>query len=336
MRHCPTNHENQGYKTMTVKHREAGLSEVIGFVLLLGVVVAAMALWMMYVIPVNGREEEITHMNEVKDRFTDYKISLDSLWINRNKDSNYNEVPLSGVTLSTSFNLGTGGGNTGAGGMFLSLMKPVASSAVLSYKDSGDLLNIARSDGSNELERNYSIQKIEYQSQNNYWIQQRYYYQMGGVFLAQDSGSVTRVAPPISIVNYNDLVNYVTIVPITLDGGGSIGGNGPVRVDSRLKTIQPAIGPENTCWVNISVLVPDYATAQMWNAIFIDALNNGGVTNKSWYTTGISPPGIAPATAYVFIKGPIMDCSDTTKDVQLTIHPVEYAVTFNNIATGIT
>jgi hypothetical protein len=220
--------------------------------------------------------------------------------------------------------------------MFLSLLKPIASSAVLSFKDSGDLLNITSTDGSIELERSYPLQKIEYQSQNNYWIQQRYYYQTGGVFLAQDSGSVTRIAPPISIVNYSNSRVNVVIVPITLDGGGSIGGNGPVRVDTRLKTIQPAIGPENTCEVDISVLVPDYATAQMWNATFIDALNNGAVTNTSWYTTGTSPSGIAPATAYVLIKGPIMDCSDTTKDVQLTIHPVEYAVTFNNIATGIT
>ena len=88
--------------------RDLAVSEVIGFILLLAVIVTAFSLWMIYVVPANGREAEISHMNEVKDRFTDYKISLDSLWIN-------NE---SGVTLSTSFNLGTGGGNTQVGGSF--------------------------------------------------------------------------------------------------------------------------------------------------------------------------------------------------------------------------
>jgi hypothetical protein len=74
----------------------------------------------------------------------------------------------------------------------------------------------------------------------------------------------------------------------------------------------------------------------MWNALFIDALNNGGVTNTSWYETGTSPSGTAPATAYVLIKGPRSDLSDPARDVWLTIHPAEYTVTFNNIASGIT
>ena len=61
---------------------EIALSEVIGFILLLGVLTAAMALWMMYIVPANGRVAEISHMDDVKNQFTNYKISLDSLWIN--------------------------------------------------------------------------------------------------------------------------------------------------------------------------------------------------------------------------------------------------------------
>ena len=51
------------------------------------------------------------------------------------------------------------------------------------------------------------------------------------------NGSVCRVAPPISFVNANSTY-IVAITPITLNGVGSMGGNGPVRVDSRLKTLQ--------------------------------------------------------------------------------------------------
>jgi hypothetical protein len=118
-----------------------------------------------------------------------------------------------------------------------------------------------------------------------------------------------------------------------LDGGASIGGNGPVRVDSRLKSTPSQIGPEKKSWVNISVTVRDYPTAQMWNATFVDAINNGGITDNSWYKSGTSPAGIEPATAFVYVIGPYTDSSN---DVWLTIHPAEFAVTFNNIASGLT
>jgi hypothetical protein len=300
-----------------------------------------MGLWMMYVIPVEGRENEINHMNDVKDRFTDYKITLDSLWINSNNPS---VASMAGVTVSTSIDLGAGGGNTQAGGMFLPMMKPVGSSAVLSLEDSGDWLNISAYDSSLTLfPYNYSISKMQYQSQNHYWIQQKYYYQTGGVFLEQANGSTVRVTPPISIINSSasatsraDFTTSVNLAPITLDGGASIGGTGPVRVDTRLKTVQGTLGPIKMSRVNISVSVPDYTTAQMWNATFLDVLSNGGVTNASWYKTGTSSPGVSPGKAYVLIKGPYNSTADTNEDVWFTMRPAEYAVTFNNIAYGIT
>ncbi|NMB77561.1 MAG: hypothetical protein GYA23_00510 [Methanomicrobiales archaeon] len=317
---------------------DLALSEVVGFVLLLGVIVAAMALWMMYVVPAEGREDEIAQMNAVKDRFTDYKITLDSLWINSNDPS----VPtMSGVMVSTSFNLGTPGGSTSAGGLFLPLMKPVASPATLTLTSTNDRMTIKSLGGTVDMNGSYPINKIEYQSQNYYWIQQKYYYQAGGVFLEQDNGSTTRVAPPISIINSSagaatpaEFNSSVTVAPISLEGGASIGGNGPVRVDTRLKSIQRALGPDRKYWVNISVSVPDYKTARMWNATFLEALDNEGIPDW-WYVTGTSEPGDpAPAVAFVYIKGPFDDT--THGDVWFTLHPAEYAVTFNNIATGIT
>jgi hypothetical protein len=247
---------------------------------------------------------------------------------------------MAGVTVSTSFNLGTGGGNSQASGFFIPLMKPVASSAILSLTNSGnDWMNITSASGTVNMNKNYSISKMEYQSQNNYWIQQKYYYQTGGIFLSQDNGATTRVAPPISIINSSagatspaGFTNTVVIAPITLDGGASIGGNGPVRVDSRLKANQTTLGPEKKTEVNISISCQDYTTAQMWNATFLEALSNGGITNKSWYRTGTTPSGKSPARAYVRIIGPFID---STEDVWFTLHPAEFAVTFNNIASGI-
>ena len=41
---------------MTHKVNDHGLSEVIGFVLILALVIAAISLWMTYVLPAQGRE----------------------------------------------------------------------------------------------------------------------------------------------------------------------------------------------------------------------------------------------------------------------------------------
>ncbi|MFA5414774.1 MAG: hypothetical protein WC295_04715 [Methanoregula sp.] len=313
---------------MMNNHNEAGLSEVIGFILLLGLVAAAFSMWMVYVVPANGREAEIIQMDSVKERFTDYKISLDSLWINSNNQSN---VPLSYVTLSTSINLGTGGGNTQVSGLFLPMLNPLASSAVISIQNTRESMNITYNSSvdNRTTSRQYWMNSLQYQTQNYYWIQQQYEYQDGGVFLSQENRTICRVSPPISLVNNSDISNTVDLTPIQIYGGGSIGGNGPVRVDTRLRALQQA-HTQKKYWVNISVNVTDYSTAIMWRGIFDDARRNGGITNTSWYTLGNSSPSATPGRAFINISGPYSGFQK--EDVTLTIRPVEYSVFLNNIA----
>jgi hypothetical protein len=300
---------------------DTALSEVIGFILLLGVIVAAFSLWMTYVVPADGRENEIGQMNAVKDRFTDYKISLDSLWVNNQ----------SGITLSTSINLGTGGGNTQAAGIFVPLLQPQPSSATLSMKDNGDSITIT---SSSQAWPRMNMSIFEYQSANYYWIQQRYYYQLGGVFLSQDSGSINRVSPSLSIVNNSDSTVAVYIVPIKLSGSSSVGGSGPVRVDTRLRPMNPTVLQLNS-FVNISVDVSDKTTALMWmNSVFNESRLRGGLTDPAHYSFGVSENVVTKrATAFINITGPL---SGSSNDVYLTVRPAEYIVTLNSISSGIT
>ena len=309
---------------------EAGLSEVVGFVLLLGVIVAAMALWMMYVVPVEGREDEISHMNDVKDRFTDYKITLDSLWLNNEK----------GISVSSSFNLGTGGGNTQASGVFLHLLKPIGSSAVISVKDTGDRMWI---NTSNSGDHSFVLSILEYQSQNNYWIQQRYYYQTGGVFLAQDigsdSGKTCRVSPPFSFIKAKNESNYdiakVNLVPIQLIGGSSFGGEGPVRVDTWMRPPQIILDNRMNNWVQVSVNVSDIQSANMWLSVFNETRKRGLIrdTDTDWYTFGINTISPDSYTAYMRITSPP---SSGSGGVVLTMRRVDYDVSLNNIISGLT
>jgi len=98
------------------------LSEVIGFVLIIAIIIAAFSLYLTYGVPAQGRENEIVQMNAVNDQFVDYKIGLDSLFTN-------NKV---GTTVSNSFTLGTEGGHTQGTMSVIPIMSPVKSTGILS------------------------------------------------------------------------------------------------------------------------------------------------------------------------------------------------------------
>ena len=309
----------------TGQNSDPALSEVIGFVLLLALVVAAVSLWTIYIVPVNGREAEIVQMNGVKDTFTVYKSALDSLWINNQ----------SGVTISTSFNLGTGQGVTEASGLFLPLLNPVPSSAVLSVKDTGDRLVVNSSTHPEGMVFNLSV--LEYQSNNNYWVQQRYYYQTGGIFLSQGNGSICRISPSFTFARTNDGTSdfaSVNLVPIRMLGGSTVGGKGPVRVDTQLRAPSKLATQEQNSYVSIQVDVADKPTALMWMNVLNETRMRGGITPSSWYTFNVAEdPVTKRGKASMNITGPY--ASGSNQDIILTLQSVEYVVTLNNIGSGI-
>src|SRR5512136_311888 len=65
-------------ENMPTSSRESGLSEIVGFILILAAIVMAVTLYATFGIPAQGREGEIAHMNEVKDRFVEFKVNVDS------------------------------------------------------------------------------------------------------------------------------------------------------------------------------------------------------------------------------------------------------------------
>ena len=115
---------------------ENGLSEVVGFVLILGVLVLVFSLYLTYGIPAQGRENEILHMNEVKDQFVSYKLSLDSLLTIQG-----------GIDASNSFTLGTGGGYTQGMMSIVPVLSPISSTGVIAINQRvpgpGESLNIS-------------------------------------------------------------------------------------------------------------------------------------------------------------------------------------------------
>ncbi|HWQ67063.1 MAG TPA: hypothetical protein VN372_09345, partial [Methanospirillum sp.] len=101
--------------------REEALSELIGFILILALLVVLSSLYLTYFVPADGREGEIAHMNYIKGQFLDYKINTDSLWINNVKD----------VTITQAITLGTQGVKTTSVFAGFQLFTPIFSSGEL-------------------------------------------------------------------------------------------------------------------------------------------------------------------------------------------------------------
>jgi hypothetical protein len=285
---------------MTHRNNDHGLSEVIGFILILALIITAISIWMTYVVPAQGREMEISHMDYVGQWFLDYKIAVDSLWMN-------DEI---GVTDSTTLTLGSKGGNTQTSGLFLPMMQPIGSGGMLSI-NSSDTMTV-KVDGTTVLDK-IPMSTLTYQSDNYYWIYQKYYYQIGGVFLSQNIDGVTGVtnvvSPLISIYTVANSTNVynpkVVLVPVQVNGGGNIAGKGNARVDFRLQDQQGVTFPNSYNWINISVTVQDPQTAVMWRNLFKDIVTREQL-QKSMYPDlpGQTNPGTNQNVAYINIKSP--------------------------------
>jgi len=117
---------------------------------------------------------------------------------------------------------------------------------------------------------------IEYRSDNNYWIPQSYYYQMGGVFLSQSDGNTTYKLPPEISFNYNysSKITTVNINALAISnplGGSVVGGNSPIQIKTTLmnkKAMPFAVGTANTRRIQIGVNTSDDQARVMWKNYF--------------------------------------------------------------------
>lgn len=483
---------------LAVNRNERALSEVVGFVLILGIITAAFSLYLVYGVPAQGRENEILHMNDVKDQFVTYKLSLDSLF-------NNNKV---GTSVSNSFTLGTSGGYTQGSNSIIPILSPVSSSGVIAINERGaenltitseslvinntfkntvlvpnnqntainnvpqqlylNISNIKSSDlsdssifgtqlrgsdnhgntwiaivnltprttyfnetasvvcpnnnpciitystgerytgsdltvtiskaGTTTLQdfvlyqnvtagTNYSINlmdsvyglgdiirsstypmtlslsktqspsddihtealavfgyselrysstipmgSLEYRAKNNYWIPQTYYYQIGGVFLAQSDGNITWKLPPeISFTNDSARkIVTVNINALTLDNSssGMVGGNSPVQMKTTLDSITPlpfakvADGTGNTQWIRITVSTSDEKAREMWRTYFDYTAKVAGIPNAIAHSTDTE--------SYIDIDGP-----DANRDGAYDINVIASNATYMPSVHGV-
>lgn len=294
---------------MPPRARDDGLSEVVGFVLILGLIVVALSLYQIYGVPAAGRESEIAHMNQVKDRFVDYKIALDSLWLNGHN----------GVLISTAIDLGTDAAATGGRAFAFPILTPAGSGGTVSAKSGGANLTIAPEGASSVT---IPLGSLSYTSSNRYWVDQTWTYQMGAVFLSQEEGTTVRVGPSIAVAKTKDENITLTVAPISLEGSAGIAGSGPVRVETRVRWSDPSSLSGTYDRVNLTVEADDPATARAWKRAF-DEVRQRAIEESvepSWLSTGQSGN-----TARLTVQ--------PEKKVFLTVYPANYTVSIYNAAS---
>lgn len=170
----------------------------------------------------------------------------------------------------------------------------------------------------NFIETTYQISPIplgavDYRSQNNYWISQEYYYQMGGVFLSQIDGNNTYKLPPaitFSMDNSNPSrpITLVTVNAVSITnpyGGSVVGGNSPVQIKTTLDSLYTfpyADGIANTKWIRIGVNTSDDQARAMWKNYFDYTAKVAGLPYET-------ETGISGTESYIVIHG--SDAADT-------------------------
>ncbi|HVP94563.1 MAG TPA: hypothetical protein VMS89_05250 [Methanoregulaceae archaeon] len=161
---------------------------------------------------------------------------------------------------------------------------------------------------------------LEYQSQNNYWIQQNYIYQMGGVFVSQSDGAVTKIPPAIVISRSqaDPTVALVQITDFTVNGKSSVSSTGLVHADTASQVSDGRGIPQYTNAGVVTITVNNannQGLAPAWNIamdrISLIAQNTGGVP----YIPGAA--GFDPVNNWILVTyGTSSNNYNTTLQVQ--------------------
>jgi hypothetical protein len=115
-----------------VVKRELGLSEVIGFLMIVSLLGILFSMYLLYVVPIQGRDAEISHMKYITQEFIGLKADIDGLIIN-------NKI---NMPIARSFELGTLS-SIGSGSLSIMPMSSfIEASGTLMVNEQNDFLTV--------------------------------------------------------------------------------------------------------------------------------------------------------------------------------------------------
>ncbi|MDD1730017.1 MAG: hypothetical protein LUQ50_13230, partial [Methanospirillum sp.] len=112
--------------------KERGLSEVIGFLMIVALLTILFSMYLLYVVPIQGRDAEISHLKYITQEFIGLKADIDGLIIN-------NKINL---PIARSFELGTLS-SVGSGSLsILPVSSFIEASGMLMVNEQNDFLKV--------------------------------------------------------------------------------------------------------------------------------------------------------------------------------------------------
>lgn len=354
---------------------EDGISEVVGFVFILALLVSGLSLYLTYGVPTLGREDEITKMDATRGWFVDYKNGLDRLWMTSPEHANESEpntnvsvnLPPFNNTVRNVYltkNLDPGGGKTpGLFARYLPALAPLRSTGTVSVNSTGENIQIVGiREGDSPLSREFQATRISLESNNYYFIQQEYFYQLGGVFLHQggltgdgaEGNASAMASPSFSIYTAPGYSGTEQRIPVQVDlvipsfshSPISVGSSSPIRIETRLleppkrysldeTMFDPDASEEAYDHLVITVRTHDHAMAEAWNQTLVGAGRRNGfrlnVGPESWGNGSVPDPGTPPNHKAVLT----IDRPRNLGGVQIDLLVAKYSLALQNVPTMI-
>ena len=259
-------------KMKKFKNSNDAVVGIVAAFLIIGLIVAVLSVVQTQYVPKWMEEKESDHMYVVADQFAQLNYAINTHMVNQR----------SNIPISTTITLGSNE---------MPYLMSVGAYGQLQILQDQFGINVA---GLTNCTKNTSI--IKYSSFNNYFINQNYIYESGGVILEQDSGNAMHIRPQFSI-SYNQVWNITikfNIVNISVIGGKdqSVLGSGPIPIQTEFMAgdNDPDESIKNVKYLNITT---NYKNS--WYNSINGSLRKAGLnidnSNKN-YTLSIQDDGL--------------------------------------------
>jgi len=276
-----------------IKKKDEAVAGIVVAVMIVGLVLAVVSIVQTIYVPKWMESREAEHMGVVSDQFSQLKFSIDT------------QIALKeNVPISSSITLGSR-----ELGFFMS-NKAFGRLALIS---NGWSHRITRTVG-DTYEDNFGV--LRYTSENAYFLNQAYNYEIGGVILNQTQGSVFIIKPEFSVL-YNTSTRQVNlsltcIDLIPNDEKTSITGYGtyPVRTEYLTSTNTPI-----TLVKSLAIITP-FPT--IWFNFLNSTLSDANLVKNTDYTITKSSNQVTVTFNYPPITNVIFDLEKIQISTQIT------------------
>ncbi len=243
----------------TLRNSNEAAVGVVVAVLMVGLALSVIWLVQSFYVPRWMEQEEAEHMDDVSDQFAMLKFAID-MQILTEKD----------IPVSTSIRLGN---------KELPFLDSSRSFGFLGISSNSGI-NVTTTDGNSTLN---SLGRIKYSSENVYFLDQSYIYEVGAVITSQSEGDVMSIVPSFDVM-YSDPTVKLSFDAINVLGIGekvSVGGYGTYPIQTKFSDANV------TNIADVQSIALDTSYQNAWSVFIISTLSKKGLSEGSdfWINT---------------------------------------------------